>query len=245
MKCGTTALQKFLSYHPDIAMDDTELNFFSLPHMYEKGIQWYINQMPSATKTQLVMEKSNYFGSIFEAAAHLYKFIPNVKMLLMVRNPIIRTISHFNMKRIMTEGFKNQILEDFIFDKKTGNILTEKPFIKRSLYFQSMTNWIKYFPLNQMLIIDGDNFIENPLEELLNVTQFLGIQSYYKKSNFYFNPIKRFYCYRDENVKECLRPATGLRHFEVSNDTVKKLRQFYLYHNVMFYRLTGKKFMWD
>jgi hypothetical protein len=40
-KCGTRALLKFLSTHPDIAASSTEIHFFDSPKNFPLGLNWY------------------------------------------------------------------------------------------------------------------------------------------------------------------------------------------------------------
>ena len=50
-KCGTTALQYFLNYHPQLkSPSEGELHFFEREGNYQKGYEYYLNQMPFAAE---------------------------------------------------------------------------------------------------------------------------------------------------------------------------------------------------
>ena len=155
MKCGTSAMQFFQKFHPDIAMSKFEVNFFSI--FYYKGWDWYKKRLPEATPSQIVMEKSLYFGSLLkqEAWRRIYEYNPNIKMILNLRDPVERTISHFNMKSKNDIYYFERKLEDFIYKKNNSQVIDNtNDFIYRGHYYTNMLRWIKYFPLQQILILD-------------------------------------------------------------------------------------------
>lgn len=55
--------------------------------------------------------------------------------------------------------------EAFLEDNNTVNP-NYKP-IRNSLYHMHMERWLRYFPLQNFLILDGDKFIEDPLPEVI------------------------------------------------------------------------------
>lgn len=65
------------------------------------------------------------------------------------------------------EQNKSQIVFEkvsFLSDGVTINI-DYKP-IRNSLYSMHMKRWLKYFPLKNFLIVDGDKFAKRPLPEV-------------------------------------------------------------------------------
>ena len=56
MKGGTRALLTYLSMYPQVAACNFEVEFFA--NKYDKGLQWYKEQMPWSSPNQLTMEKS-------------------------------------------------------------------------------------------------------------------------------------------------------------------------------------------
>ena len=57
-KGGTRAMIEMLSSHPDVVVAHAEMHFFSNSINYDKGLKWYIRQMPFADENSVVMEKS-------------------------------------------------------------------------------------------------------------------------------------------------------------------------------------------
>ena len=241
MKCGTTALSTFLSLHPDNVVASKEMNFFSF--LFDNGFEWYREQMPPSRIDQLTIEKSVYFCSKFEPYSKIYKYNPKIKMILILRDPVQRTLSHFSMKKQNMEKYRNTTLKQNILDSG-GNIIPDSNFIRRSLYFKCLLKWIKLFPLKQIQVIDGDQFIDNPLIEMKKIEYFLNIKSYYNSSILYYDERKKFYCYKNDGKDHCLPANKGRKHVEIPKQLKRKLEEFFKPWNLKLQEVLGKTFTW-
>ena len=47
--------------------------------------------------------------------------------------------------------------------------------LNRSLYYEHMKLWLKYFPLSQFHVVNGDRLIKKPWHEVIRVEKFLGV----------------------------------------------------------------------
>lgn len=100
-KCGTKALLEILGTHPNIAAASDEIFFFD--KHYEEGVNWYIHQMPLSVSSQLTMEKTPDYFTTLEAPQKLAVVNKDAKLLLILRDPVIRSISdytHFVAKKL-------------------------------------------------------------------------------------------------------------------------------------------------
>ncbi|CAH1403152.1 unnamed protein product [Nezara viridula] len=100
------------------------------------------------------------------------------------------------------------------------------------------------FPRNQLLVVNGDRLIEDPVSELEKIESFLGLEHRIGRHNFYFNRTKGFYCLRNDTADKCLRESKGRRHPRVDPKVLTKLRRFYVEHNQKFYELVGEDLGW-
>lgn len=67
------------------------------------------------------------------------------------------------------EKNKTQIdFENAVFLPNSSDLNQSYKPIRNSLYSEHFKYWLKYFPINQILILDGDKFITNPLEQVYN-----------------------------------------------------------------------------
>ena len=88
-------------------------------------------------------------------------------------------------------------LEDFLFTEN-GNINIGYQPLQRSIYHYHLVRWMRYFPLSQIHIVDGDKFIKEPWTELMALEKFLDLPAEITERNFFFNSTKGFYCGKEE-----------------------------------------------
>ena len=114
---------------------------------------------------------------------------------------------------------------------------------------------MRFFPLSQIHIVDGDKFIKEPWTELSELEKFLEIPQEITENNFFFNTTKGFFCGQEHLTlpqsqwscfrKKCLNKSKGRPKAKVEEKTYNILRQFYASHNTMFYNLVGRNFNWS
>ena len=104
---------------------------------------------------------------------------------------------------------------------------------------------MKYFKREQILVVDGDAFIKDPLPELRKIEAFLGLKHKFNNKDFYFDKKKGFYCFgKSTGQRLCLRSAKGRKHPEVNISDVQKLKDYFQPFNQEFYNAVGQAFNW-
>src|SRR3989338_6830481 len=168
-KSGTTWLSEILRAHPQIFIPpEKELVFFSYEENYKNGINWYLDFFKDASPSQISGEFSvDYLASGHKTAKRIYEFNKNIKLILMVRNPVERAISHYR--------FLKQI------NKKTNTFVNEirlngSP-ASHSLYYKNFLPFTELFPREQYHIIRYDDIVTNPKSIQKSVYRFLGVCS--------------------------------------------------------------------
>ena len=99
-KAGTRELIDFLSMHPDIVIKRYpiyEISFFS-SGKWSRGFEWYRKQMPLSMGHQITIEKSPDYFTNEQAPKRIWQMNPYVKLILIVRDPVERAISHFTFQ---------------------------------------------------------------------------------------------------------------------------------------------------
>ncbi|XP_062927259.1 heparan sulfate glucosamine 3-O-sulfotransferase 1-like [Mobula hypostoma] len=243
-KGGTRALLEMLDIHPDIVVAATEVHFFDWDENYVKGLEWYRKLMPFSYPHQTTIEKTpGYFTSI-KAPKRIHDMNSSTKLLLILRDPTERVISDYT--QVYYNRLENhkpvQPIEEMVI--KNGELNTKYKAIQRSLYDIHMGNWLRYFPLNQIHIVDGGALIKDPLEELQKVEIFLNIPAKIMTSNFYFNQTKGFYCLRSDGKERCLHESKGRPHPVVNSTVLKELHAYFREHNERFFRMVKQSFDW-
>ncbi len=247
-KCGTTALRKILDNHPSIQTVHRELRYFCIGHRrstFENGINWYINHMPLTTEKELTIEKSPCYFFYIDAPELVHKISKSVKLLLILRNPLVRTVSEFfyqERNNRTSLSYNESVLQS------NGEMNMDMLEVNISMYDVHFENWLKWFPKKQFLIIDGDNLKLNPAEELGKIETFLNISHHFSSDMFSFDHESNSYYLKESGYKA--EQKIGLQHINydyfkvISNDTLKKVAEFLQPHARKFCEAALVNYIW-
>ncbi|XP_061895553.1 heparan sulfate glucosamine 3-O-sulfotransferase 1 [Entelurus aequoreus] len=243
-KGGTRALIEMLSLHSAVAAAQNEVHFFDWESHFQKGLSWYRSQMPFAYPHQSTVEKTPAYFTSAKVPARIHQMDPGAKLLLILRDPTERVLSDY------TQVFYNRLQKHKRYQPveallvKDGEINLGYKALNRSLYHVHMQNWLRYFPLESVHVVDGDRLIRDPLPEMKEVERFLGLEPQISASNFYFNKTKGFYCLREHGRERCLHDSKGRAHPGVAPVVLQKLYHFFQEPNRKFFELVGRTFNW-
>jgi hypothetical protein len=167
-RSGTTWLYEVFKAHPEIYLYPyiKEINFFS--DHYHKGLTWYKQFFIESRKTssyKAIGDISPHYFHDREAPARIAKDLPNIRLLLFLRNPVDRAFS------------------EYAYNKLILNI--EEPFMKFlqrrerayeiGLYSKHLKRWLEYFPQQQFLIFIFEEMMNNKFKSLKTISKFLEI----------------------------------------------------------------------
>lgn len=95
-------------------------------------------------------------------------------------------------------------------------------------------------------MVDGDQFVYDPLQELKKIETFLNLPHLIRHDDFIYNVTKGFYCIRldGNNMEKCLNKNKGRPHPDINPIIIKRLRKFYEPYNKFFFSLVGRSFNW-
>lgn len=208
-RCGTTSLYNYLIEHPKILPPTVkEIGFYDLN--FARGINWYKSHFPSIITKGYV--KKNNFITGEATPSYIYNpyapkrigdTIPNVKLIILLRNPVERAYSHYSQsvrlgreKLSFNVAIKNQLEEKKFFEKMnlTGDeknydrIYHQNSYISMGIYINELKPWINYFRKEQILILKSEDLYEKPSTILNKTLEFLGLSKYklkeFKKYNY-------------------------------------------------------------
>lgn len=100
MRCGTTALARYLGAHPDIFMaPEKEVHFFD--RHFEEGTDWYARRFARARSEIAIAigeaTQTYMYDSI--AVDRMADVVPEAKLIAILREPIDRAYSHYWLNR--------------------------------------------------------------------------------------------------------------------------------------------------
>ncbi len=206
--------------------------------------------MPLSTISQKTMEKTPFYFQIrtINVPERVYCMNTNIKLILSVRDPVKRLISDYTFNKYVLqnhrESQKNFTLEHYIFLPGTMDINERYPPVQVSRYAENLRRWLKYFPMENILIVNSDDFTRNPVPVLKKIEIFLGLRNYFSESQFVYDAERGFYCRVIDGMEKCAPPVFGLPKEYVSPEVIERLQQYYKPHNEDFSKLVGKNFNW-
>jgi hypothetical protein len=187
-KGGTTSLFAWLCQHPQIwGHPRKELHFFDGD--YHLGEAWYCAQFPRFQNKSGILrgEATPNMFSHPEAPARVSRLIPEVKALVLLRDPLDRAVSWVqHLQRLeglqgSVESWLSQELETLqSLDAKelsrSGRVGTGA--LQDSLYDLHLQRWrFSLAEPKQLLVISSERLFADPQAQLSAVLTFLGLDS--------------------------------------------------------------------
>lgn len=189
-KSGTTSLYNYLKQHPSIYLSPTkETNFFATNfvdgHPTFKELDFTLEQ---AKKLNFPITSLEAYQQLFDnvsfdetargevsplylnsfIAAEKIKFhIPNIKLIAILRNPIDRAYSGYQMQLRQTD-------ENRSF---ASNLNRDEIYIRSGFYYKQIKRFYDVFDRNQIKILLFENFKQNPLKSTQEIFDFLEVDN--------------------------------------------------------------------
>ena len=245
-KCGTTSLYSFMIKHPDIYPALWKEIFF-FDRYYPRGINWYRANFPSKFQkfSKKLVKKNFLTGEATPtyihhplAAQRVFETNSKIKLIILLRNPIERAYSHYQME--VSLGYENKSFEVAInlenerLSGEKEKMLMDKnyfsykrqifSYLTSGIYVDQLKIWMNQFPKEQFLIIKTEDLANKPQEILNQVFEFLNLAKF---------DMSKFEKYN-----------LG-KYSEMNNHIRKKLVNYFLPHNEKLYKFLDNDFNWN
>jgi len=117
-KCGTTSAFRYLADHPEVcASSIKEIRFF-VQEPYESSDSShdeYLSYFSHCKNKRVLLEASpSYFSWGQEVANRIVRLIPNVRIIVILRNPVDRLYSYYR-SAFVYDNYANALLSDVSF----------------------------------------------------------------------------------------------------------------------------------
>lgn len=183
-KAGTTSVHKYLATHEDIYVPpEKEVPFFSEDQAYLGGINNYFDKYFGSAKhgAHLGTVTPQYMMSP-DVPCRIRKTYSDAKLIAILRDPIERAYSHYHMAvrvhgeiRTFQDAVAEQIDESSLATKRC-NPIRQKDFVVFGEYGRILTDFYRYFPKEQILVLYMDELITNPQVFMDKVFNFIGVK---------------------------------------------------------------------
>ena len=174
IKAGTTSLHQYLSSHDELFLPKKkELNFFSIDSEFEKGIAYYASNFPQ-NSNQLCGEVSPRYMIDIHAPGRIYETVGNIKIIMILRDPIDRAQSHHAM--MVKRGKELTSWSEWVSKlEQEDSVERESVYIQYGCYGRILADYLKYFDMSSICVIytrDLENF---PVRTMKCIAKFLGV----------------------------------------------------------------------
>ena len=195
-RSGTSYLYKILDEHPNVELAkpmNPEPKFFLKKKLFDLGREYYESKYFESKneETFYLGEKSTSYIEKPEAAERIFKFYPQAKILIILREPIARAWSNYVFTKksgLETKTFFEAINSD-PKKRKYDKDISVNPFnyIERGKYFNFIPTFTNLFKIENIRIEIFEEFVGN-LKSIQNLYKWLGIDSNFKPED-YFHPV--------------------------------------------------------
>jgi len=188
-KSGTTALFKFLYKNPEIYLPpQKEVQFFSVPEYFKKGIDWYSKEFYSGISNDIVCgDISPQYMFYDSVPKRIKETLPEVKLIAILRNPVDRAYSHYNMS-VRRGQEKRNFIDAFNYSVEQNNqgqesIIESESYYQFSNYKESLAKYCEYFSKDNILILFQEDLTSSPINTLNKIYQFINISEVFYPDN--------------------------------------------------------------
>ena len=249
--CGTTSMvELYLRSNENILPSKiNEIFYFNTKHT--NSINWYKVLFPSIFtkkirgligKKTLTCEATGSYILNPHAPKRIKKIIPDVKFVVMLRNPTDRTLSNYKRrirntreKRAVEEVIEyelNNFKKEFQEYVKNENEIAFYPFgnsyLAGSRYVEQIEIWLRYFPKEQFLFINSNDYFKDPLKEYNRILEFVGLSSHHPNIQ----------------GKRGITPPEWFANITIKPETIEFLRNYFQPWNEKLFNLIGVKYDW-
>jgi len=185
-KGGTTALDAYLREHPEICMaDKKEVHFFDDESLFDKAkpdYAEYHSLFSPKSSHKLVGEATPIYMYWHDAPRRLWEYNPNMKLIVILRNPIDRAYSHWNMERSRNaeslpfcdaiQNEQQRCREALPYQHRIYS------YVDRGFYTEQLRRLWFYFSEENVLILRNEQLKNHPYDTLKKVSVFLDVDDF-------------------------------------------------------------------
>ena len=191
-KCGTTALASFLAAHPEIGMaEPKEAHLFDDP---DYGPGWtrerigarYAACFRHCPEARLRGEATPIYLYFEETAAELARYNPDLKLVVLLRDPAERAVSHYYMEKgrgaetlpLWLALALEPLLLRLDRDPRGKDSATRvRSYRARGRYARQLENIYRRFPRRRVLVLRQEELADRHDAVLRRAFEFLGVDA--------------------------------------------------------------------
>lgn len=185
-KAGTSALFKMLAAHPAVlAPAVKEHHFFDDDAAYARGFGSYLKgfpRRPQGGERKVTFEATPSYLFIPDAAGRIHRHLPEARLIVVLRDPVKRAFSAWNMFRDFAGhpvhgGLHDpRSFEQAVEDELAGRTTTRAHlYLARGHYAPQLRRFFALFGRDRVLVLDHRDLDRDPAGVMDRCCRFLGL----------------------------------------------------------------------
>jgi hypothetical protein len=169
-----------------------------------------------------------------EAAERLYKLRSDVRLIVLLRDPVTRAFSHYHYRKVRG---REQLPFEVAIENNLASLRAEDEgismlkrhenytsYLGRGLYMPQLEHWLKVFPKEQILVVGSEQFAQDAQSVYSEVLEFLDLPQHQLAEQKRFN--------------------TG-KYEPMAEETRQQLVEYFKPHNEALFQFAGREFDWS
>ncbi|MGE5142056.1 MAG: sulfotransferase domain-containing protein [Acidobacteriota bacterium] len=185
-RSGTSAIAQYLREHPHVYVPlKKELHFFDRDQNFAVEPVDYApyHALFAPTPAQRLIGEATPDYLYWPAAPErMARYNPALKTIFVLRNPVTRAFSHWNMARHMRReslSFLEAIAAEAERSRTLAPELAKRhAYLGRGLYAQQLERFWRHFPREQTIVFKSEELLESVANVLFRIAAFLGIEPF-------------------------------------------------------------------
>lgn len=213
-RCGTTSMYNYVTSHPHVVRALTkEVHYFDVN--MARGWAWYASHFVTECRAEsrlrvglptVTGEASPYYVFHPHGVRRLREALPNTKIIVMLRDPVQRALSHYSHERM--KGWESASLEEALaleesrLSGEVESLLADETYQSfghqhysyraRGDYLPQLQRVHEHYPPEQVFLLNSNDFYRDPDASYRSLMRFLGLDAQppatFKRYNTYASP---------------------------------------------------------
>ncbi len=202
-KSGTTALYEFLNQHPEVFMCPMKEPWYFARDLIQERLRYhkreigkrpkndweYLNLFENAGNQKILGEASTCYLYSKVAAEQIYKFNPNAKIIMMLREPVNFLYSYYNYSVTMGRENAGSFEKALALENErkkwrkvppANSQPSERFYSELIKYYEQVRRFYDVFPPEQIKVIIFEDFKMDNAEHFRDVLEFLRIDNNFR-----------------------------------------------------------------
>lgn len=184
MKCGTTALHRYLDLHPDVCTSEPkELNFFFgddpsgdwVDGNRWRGTDWYARHFDAAVPARGESSPGYTSPARPYVPDRIATLLPDVRLIYLTRDPLERAVSQYLHHR--RDGTEQRPIGEALLDP-------DSQYVARSRHGERIEPYLERFGADRVAVVDHRELLHRRGRVLARLFRFLGVDPGFRSPAF-------------------------------------------------------------